>query len=125
MPTKVLVVEDERDLELLISLKFRRRIRAGELQFFFAANGVEALKILESHADIYVVTSDIRMPEMDGFEAASRILRFDKSVVIVAFTADNMPETKKKAGLIGINDFISKPVRIEDLKQLLARHFKK
>jgi CheY-like chemotaxis protein len=81
---------------------------------------------LQAKAKKYdLIFMDLVMPEMDGFEAARRILRFDKSVIIVAFTADNMPETKKKAGLIGINDFISKPVRIDDLKQLLARHFKK
>ena len=64
------------------------------------------------------------MPEMDGFESAQKILSTDKSVLIVAFTADNMPESKRKAELVGIKDFISKPVRIEDLKNLFARYFK-
>jgi len=64
------------------------------------------------------------MPEMDGFESARKITDHDKSVIIVAFTADNMPESKKKAELSGIKDFISKPVRIEELRRLLARYFK-
>jgi CheY-like chemotaxis protein len=68
---------------------------------------------------------DLIMPEMDGFESAQRIVKFDKSVLIVAFTADNMPETRKKAELSGIKDFISKPVRIDELKRLFARYFKK
>jgi CheY-like chemotaxis protein len=68
---------------------------------------------------------DLIMPEMDGFESAQRILKIDKTVLIVAFTADNMPETKRKAELSGIKDFISKPVRIEELKRLFARYFKK
>jgi signal transduction histidine kinase/CheY-like chemotaxis protein len=72
-----------------------------------------------------LVFMDLIMPEMDGFESAQRILKFDKSVLIVAFTADNMPETKRKAELSGIKDFISKPVRIEELKRLFARYFKK
>ena len=72
-----------------------------------------------------LIFMDLFMPEMDGFESAQRILKFDKSVLIVAFTADNMPETKKKAELSGIKDFISKPVRIEELKRLFARYFKK
>jgi CheY-like chemotaxis protein len=68
---------------------------------------------------------DLIMPEMDGFESAQRILKHDKTILIVAFTADNMPETRKKAELSGIRDFISKPVRIEELKRLFARYFKK
>ena len=72
-----------------------------------------------------LIFMDLIMPEMDGFESAQRILKFDKSVLIVAFTADNLPETKRKAELSGIKDFISKPVRIEDLKRLFARYFKK
>ena len=72
-----------------------------------------------------LIFMDLFMPEMDGFESAQRILKNDKSVIIVAFTADNMPETKRKAELSGIKDFISKPVRIEELKRLFARYFKK
>ena len=72
-----------------------------------------------------LIFMDLVMPEMDGFESAQRIIKFDKSVVIVAFTADNMPETKRKAEISGIKDFIPKPVRIDDLKRLFARYFKK
>ncbi len=72
-----------------------------------------------------LIFMDLFMPEMDGFESAQRILKNDSSVIIVAFTADNMPETKRKAELSGIKDFISKPVRIEELKRLFARYFKK
>jgi CheY-like chemotaxis protein len=72
-----------------------------------------------------LILMDLIMPEMDGFEASQKILEYDKSLLIVAFTADNMPESKRKAELAGIKDFISKPVRIDDLKKLFARHFNK
>jgi signal transduction histidine kinase/CheY-like chemotaxis protein len=72
-----------------------------------------------------LIFMDLIMPEMDGFESAQKILVYDKSVIIVAFTADNMPESRRKAELSGIRDFVSKPVRIEDLKKLFAKHFKK
>lgn len=72
-----------------------------------------------------LVFMDLVMPEMDGFESAQKILEYDESVLIVAFTADNMPESKRKAELSGIKEFISKPVRIEDLKKLFASYFKK
>ena len=72
-----------------------------------------------------LILMDLIMPEMDGFEAAQKILKFDKAVLIVAFTADNMPESKRKAELAGIKDFISKPVRIDDLKKLFTKYFRK
>lgn len=72
-----------------------------------------------------LIFMDLIMPEMDGFESAQKILAYDKSVIIVAFTADNMPESKRKAELSGIKDFISKPVRMDELKKLFARYFKK
>ena len=73
----------------------------------------------------YLIFMDLIMPEMDGFESSQKILKNDKTTLIVAFTADNMPESKRKAELSGIKDFISKPVKIEDLKKLFARYFNK
>ncbi len=71
-----------------------------------------------------VIFMDLIMPEMDGFEASQKILEYDKSAFIVAFTADNMPETKRKAEISGIRDFIAKPVRIDELKKLFSKYFK-
>jgi signal transduction histidine kinase/DNA-binding response OmpR family regulator len=80
---------------------------------------------LQARAKQYdLIFMDLVLPEIDGFEATRNILRMDKSVKIVAFTADNLPETRKKAELCGITDFICKPVKTDDLKRLLARHFK-
>jgi CheY-like chemotaxis protein len=72
-----------------------------------------------------LIFMDLIMPVMDGFESARKILEYDKSSLIVAFTADNMPDSKRKAELSGIRDFISKPVRIEELKKLIATYFRK
>jgi CheY-like chemotaxis protein len=80
---------------------------------------------LQARAKQYdLIFMDLVLPEIDGFEATRNILRMDRSVKIVAFTADNLPETRKKAELCGITDFICKPVKTDDLKRLLARHFK-
>jgi signal transduction histidine kinase/CheY-like chemotaxis protein len=72
-----------------------------------------------------LIFMDLIMPEMDGFESTRKIMEFDKSNLIVAFTADNMPETRRKSELSGIKEFISKPVRLEDLKRLFAKYFNK
>jgi CheY-like chemotaxis protein len=87
-----------------------------------AEDGYEGyLKAKEKKFDL--IFMDLIMPEMDGFESTRKILEFDKSYLIVAFTADNMPDTKRKAELSGIKDFIAKPVRVDDLKKLFAKHF--
>jgi len=71
-----------------------------------------------------IIFMDLIMPEMDGYESAQKILQYDKANLIVAFTADSMPESRKKAEMAGIRDFISKPVRIEDLKKLFVKYFR-
>jgi CheY-like chemotaxis protein len=71
-----------------------------------------------------IIFMDLIMPEMDGYESAQKILQHDKSNLIVAFTADSMPESRKKAEMAGIRDFISKPVRIEELKKLFSKYFR-
>ncbi|MDQ1332382.1 MAG: hypothetical protein QG576_416 [Bacteroidota bacterium] len=72
-----------------------------------------------------LIFMDLILPEMNGFDSARKILAIDKSVLIVAFTADIMPNTRKKAELSGIREFVAKPVRIEDLKKLFAKYFRK
>ncbi len=70
-----------------------------------------------------VIFMDLIMPEMNGYDSARKILAFDRSVLIVAFTADIMPDARRKAELSGISEFVPKPVRINDLKALFAKHF--
>jgi signal transduction histidine kinase/CheY-like chemotaxis protein len=72
-----------------------------------------------------LIFMDLIMPEMNGFDAARKILAIDKKALIVTFTADNMPEARRKAELSGIREFITKPVRIDELKRLFAKYFRK
>ena len=65
MALKILSVDDEADLEILLTQYFRRKIKKGEYEFSFAHNGVEALKMLLEHPDFDIILSDINMPEMD------------------------------------------------------------
>lgn len=116
----LLIIEDNKMNQNVIGTL----LRSLGYTYDIADDGYEGF--LKAKAKKYdLIFMDLIMPEMDGFESAQRILKFDKTVIIVAFTADNMPETRKKAELSGIKDFISKPVRIDELKKLFVKYFKK
>ena len=76
-PFKILVVDDEPDLEPLMLQRMRRHIRAGEYDFVFAHNGIEALERLQQEDDIDMVISDINMPQMDGLTLLEQIPKVD------------------------------------------------
>jgi len=121
MPSRILVVDDEADLELLITMNFRKEIRDKLYTFEFARNGREALKKLEQFADIYVVLSDINMPEMDGLSLLARINDSYPLVRTVMISAYGDTANVRTALNHGAFDFISKPVDLEDLGLTLAK----
>lgn len=85
---KILVVDDEADLEILIKQKFRKQIRENLYAFIFAKNGRQALEQLEEHSDVDLVLSDINMPEMDGLTLLSKLNEKHtllKSVIVSAY----------------------------------------
>ncbi len=121
---KILVVDDETDLEVLIKQKFRQKIRAQEYEFVFAINGVKALEQLEQHQDVDVVLSDINMPEMDGLTLLTKLSEQNgllKSVIVSAYgDMDNIRTAMNR----GAYDFITKPVNFEDLELTMDKTIK-
>lgn len=121
---KILVVDDEADLEVLIRQKFRQKIREHLYEFVFAANGVHALEQLEQHHDVDVVLSDINMPEMDGLTLLTRLNEQNgllKSVIVSAYgDMDNIRTAMNR----GAFDFITKPVNFEDLELTMEKTIK-
>ena len=73
MAIKILSVDDELDLERLLTQYFRRKIKKGEYEFYFAHNGLEALQLMLVQPDFDVILSDINMPEMDGLTLLAKI----------------------------------------------------
>lgn len=117
MAHKILVVDDEPDLELLIKQKFRKQIRENEFNFVFAQNGLQALEKLSQHQDITVVLSDINMPEMDGLTLLQKLHEMNnpalKSVIISAYgDMDNIRTAMNR----GAFDFLTKPINFNDLE---------
>ncbi len=112
---KILVADDEADLEALIKQKFRKEIRENTYEFIFAANGNEALKKLQQENEIDVLLSDINMPEMDGLTLLSKLndLKLLTKAVIVSAYGDM--ENIRIAMNRGAFDFVCKPVNFQDL----------
>jgi adenylate cyclase len=114
--TKILVADDETDLELLIKQKFRRQIREKEFEFVFAANGVDALEMLGRHKDIHVVLTDINMPGIDGLSLLARLKDLNPVIKAVIVSAYGDMDNIRSAMNNGAFDFICKPVNFEDLE---------
>ncbi|MGB7842572.1 MAG: adenylate/guanylate cyclase domain-containing protein [Salinimicrobium sp.] len=118
---KILVVDDEADLQILIQQKFRQRIRQKDYEFIFAMNGREALEKLKQNPDIDLVLSDINMPEMDGLTLLSKIKETNsllKSIIVSAYgDMDNIRIAMNR----GAFDFVTKPVDFKDLEITIDR----
>ena len=118
---KILVVDDEPDLELLLRQKFRRQIRKGTLTLVFAQNGVEALRQLEEHNDVDMVLSDINMPQMDGLTLLNQLNELNRDLRAVIVTAYGDMKNIRTAMNRGAFDFITKPIDFKDLEATIAK----
>ncbi|MFC2101691.1 PP2C family protein-serine/threonine phosphatase [Bacteroidota bacterium] len=114
---KILVVDDEIDLEPLVKQRFRRQIREGVYDFLFAHNGLEALSKLIEHPEIGIILSDINMPEMDGLTLLLKLKELkNPSLKTVIVSAYGDMENIRTAMNRGAFDFLTKPINFEDLE---------
>jgi adenylate cyclase len=112
---KILVVDDEADLELLVKQKFRRKIRENVYEFIFAQNGEDALEKLIENPDVDVLLSDINMPVMDGLTLLTRLAESNPILKAVMVSAYGDMQNIRTAMNRGAFDFVCKPVDFEDL----------
>ena len=123
-PVKILVVDDEVDLEALVRQKFRRRIRRNELVFDFAHNGQEAMNKLNEDGAIAMVISDINMPVMDGLALLKQLNETKpniRSVIVSAYGDMNNIRTAMNRGAF---DFVTKPIDFSDLEITIDKTLK-
>ncbi|MFP4096943.1 MAG: adenylate/guanylate cyclase domain-containing protein [Cyclobacteriaceae bacterium] len=114
--TKILVVDDEEDLKVLIKQRFRQKIRKSEYEFVFAENGRHALEILLDQPDIDLVLSDINMPEMDGLTLLSKLKEKNSLLKSVIVSAYGDMSNIRVAMNRGAFDFITKPIDFKDME---------
>ena len=119
--TKILVVDDEIDLEVLIKQKFRKQIREHQYEFIFAVNGNDALEKLQQHPDVDVMLCDINMPGMDGLTLLTKLKEISPLIKAVIVSAYGDMENIRTAMNRGAFDFLCKPVNFEDLEATMKK----
>lgn len=118
---KILVVDDEPDLEPLVLQRMRRQIRSGEYEFVFASDGVEALEMLMADSEIDMVVSDINMPRMDGLTLLQQIQDVSPDIRAIIISAYGDMENIRTAMNRGAFDFVTKPLDFQDLRITIQR----
>ena len=118
---KILVADDEADLEILIRQKFRQKIREQQYEFVFAINGQDALEKMQQHPDVSIVLSDINMPEMDGLTLLTRLGESNPLTKTVMVSAYGDMDNIRTAMNRGAFDFVTKPVNFEDLELTMEK----
>ena len=122
MPIKILSVDDENDLELLLTQYFRRKIRKGEYDFHFAHNGLEALTMLLKEKDFDIILSDINMPEMDGLTLLTKINEMQNPALkCIMVSAYGDMGNIRQAMNNGAFDFATKPIDLDDLSLTIEK----
>ena len=118
---KILVVDDEIELQRLIKQRFRKNIRAKEFDFVFVQNGIEALNKLKEEGHIDVVLTDINMPEMDGLTLLAELSDIDDNIKAVVLSAYGDLANIRTAMNRGAFDFLTKPIDFQDLETTIRK----
>lgn len=119
---KILVVDDEADVQVLFEQRFRKEIKDGDFSFVFAFSGEQALDYLQNHEhEAVLILSDINMPGMSGLQLLEQIKqKYHKPPpVVMMITAYGDAENFNMAKTLGADDFLTKPVDFTSLKEKL------
>jgi class 3 adenylate cyclase len=121
MTAKILIVDDEPDVEELVNQKFRRQTRDGSISFVFARDGVEALQILQARPDVDLVVSDINMPRMDGLSLLQKLQETDDKKATIIVSAYGDMSNIRTAMNRGAFDFLTKPIDFTDFETTIVK----
>ncbi len=119
---KILVVDDESDVQMLFQQRFRKEIKSGELEFAYAFSGENALEYMKNHEhEAVLILSDINMPGMSGLELLKQIKETYElpPPIVMMITAYGDDENYNMAMKLGADDFLTKPLDFTALKEKL------
>lgn len=116
---KILIVDDEKDVETLFRQKFRKETKNNDLDLVFAFSGQEALEILAltEPPDVVYIFSDINMPGMTGIELLQRVKELFPQIKVSMISAYGDSENYNKAKQSGAREFFTKPIDFDSLKK--------
>ncbi|MEM8484701.1 MAG: SpoIIE family protein phosphatase [Bacteroidota bacterium] len=123
-PITILVVDDEPDIELLISQQYYKKIRAGEWKIEFAENGAQALERIDANPDIEIVLTDLHMPVMDGLTLLGNLHEGGYPLKALVLSAYGDILNVRRAMNLGAYDFLFKPIEFDDLEQTIYKTHK-
>jgi two-component system, response regulator, stage 0 sporulation protein F len=120
---KIMVVDDEQDVQLLFEQKFRRETKAGQLELKFAHSGEDALAYLDGldTSELRLLISDINMPGMSGLELLKKVKAKHRQLKVFMITAYGDSNNYQVAKDYGCDDYLTKPINFEELKQKLFK----
>src|SRR6202048_1986132 len=121
MTARILVADDEPDLETLIQQKFRHQIRDGAVSFLFVRDGIEALSVLEANQDVDLVVTDINMPRMDGLTLLQKLQQTEGNLSTIIVLAYGDMANIRTAMNRGAFDFLTKPIDFLDFETTIAK----
>ncbi|TGR00942.1 adenylate/guanylate cyclase domain-containing response regulator [Mesorhizobium sp. M4B.F.Ca.ET.190.01.1.1] len=121
MSARILVVDDEPDLESLLLQKFRHQVRDGSVSFLFARDGVDALELLERNGDVDMIVCDINMPRMDGLSLLQKLQEAERQLSTIIVSAYGDMANIRTAMNRGAFDFLIKPIDFADLEATIAK----
>lgn len=116
---KVMVVDDEADVRLLFEQRFRKEIRAGLIEFYFALSAADALTFLENHEEDVLILSDINMPGVSGLDLLKTLKAKYRHLKVFMITAYGSAEYQRTAVEYGCDDYLTKPIDFVLLKSKL------
>ena len=119
VPLKVLVVDDEPEVEVMFRQRLRRDLRAGRYEMVFASSGVHALEVMDQHPDVAVVLTDLNMPRMDGMALLSVLRDRWPDVRSAVLSAYGDPKRVEEATGRGARAFMIKPVDFDAVRDML------
>ena len=121
MTARILVVDDEPDLEALIQQKFRHQIRDGAVNFLFACDGVDALAVLKANHDVDMLVVDINMPRMDGLTLLQKLQDNEEKISTIIVSAYGDMANIRTAMNRGAFDFLTKPIDFSDFETTITK----
>lgn len=118
---KILVVDDEEDLDILVMQRFRKKVQQNIYQFHFARDGEEALRVIDSNPDISIVASDLNMPQMNGLELLTHLKKYYPHIRSMIVSAYSDTENISLAMKEGACAFITKPINFDQFEQKIIK----